>query len=350
MSRSIDRFAGCIGASVLLTGVTFGAMAGNYPGVGRIATPAEIAAWDIDVRPDFKGLPAGSGSVARGQQIWDSKCMSCHGTFGESNEVFAPLVGGTTAADIRRGRAASLMSGDVPRTMFMKLSSVSTLWDYVNRAMPWNAPKSLSADEVYAVVAYLLNLADIVADSFVLSDRNMAEIQQKLPNRDGITRDHGLWDVSGKPDVENVACMTNCPIEAQVASAIPEHARGSHGDLAQQNRAVGTARSEKVAQAPQPGAMSPAEVAPPAPTPADLARRRGCLACHAIDARVLGPAFREVAARYAGQAGMEARLVEILQKGSSGSWGSIPMPANPDLPASDARALARWILAGAAVP
>jgi cytochrome c len=77
----------------------------QFPGVGRAATPAEIAAWDIDVRPDFKGLPPGSGSVAKGQQVWDAKCAACHGTFGESNEVFAPIVGGTTAEDIRTGRA-----------------------------------------------------------------------------------------------------------------------------------------------------------------------------------------------------------------------------------------------------
>src|ERR1700694_5508369 len=71
----------------------------KFPGVGRPATPAEIAAWDIDVRPDFKGLPPGSGSVAKGRKVWDDKCASCHGTFGESNEVFTPLSGRTTGAD-----------------------------------------------------------------------------------------------------------------------------------------------------------------------------------------------------------------------------------------------------------
>src|SRR5215472_13006168 len=78
-----------------------------FPGVGRAATPDEISAWDIDVRPDFKGLPPGSGSVAKGQEIWESKCATCHGTFGESNEVFTPLVGGTTSDDIRTGHVKS---------------------------------------------------------------------------------------------------------------------------------------------------------------------------------------------------------------------------------------------------
>jgi mono/diheme cytochrome c family protein len=115
---------------------TTGALAADpFPGIGRTATPAEIAAWDIDVRPDFKGLPKGSGSVARGQDVWDAKCASCHGTFGESNEVFTPLVGGTTKADIASGKVKGLVTGDVARTAMMKLSTLSTLWDYINRAV-----------------------------------------------------------------------------------------------------------------------------------------------------------------------------------------------------------------------
>src|SRR5256885_7936697 len=123
MSRLIE-------ASLLLLALAANA-ADRFPGVGRAATPAEIRAWDIDVRPDFKGLPPGSGSVAQGQAMWDGKCASCHGTFGESNEVFAPIVGGTTSEDVRRGRVKSLAAGDVPRTTLMKLSSLSTLWDYI---------------------------------------------------------------------------------------------------------------------------------------------------------------------------------------------------------------------------
>ena len=311
--------------------------AGQFPGVGRTATPAEFMAWDIDVRPDFKGLPPGSGSVAKGQQIWESKCMSCHGTFGESNEVFTPLVGGTTAEDIRTGRVKSLVTGDVARTTFMKLGSISTLWDYINRAMPWNAPKSLATEEVYAVVAYMLNLADMVPGDFVLSDRNIAGIQRRLPNRDGFTREHGLWDVKGKPDVRNVACMKDCPTEARIASVIPEHARGSHGDLAAQNRPVGGVRGEKVATAISVDVT-------------DLARRKACLACHGTDKRIVGPAFAEIAARYKGQAGIEDRLVEKLRKGSSGTWGPIPMPPNPDLAEADSRLLVQWILGGVSTP
>ena len=111
--------------------------------VGRDATPAEVRAWDIDVRPDFKGLPKGSGSVSRGEAVWEEKCASCHGVFGESNEVFTPLVGGTSKDDIKTGRVKGLEEGQsvVPqKTTLMKVATVSTLWDYINRAMPWNAP------------------------------------------------------------------------------------------------------------------------------------------------------------------------------------------------------------------
>jgi len=308
----------------------------TYEGVGRPATPAEIAAWDIDVRPDFKGLPPGSGSVQQGQKVWDGKCASCHGTFGESNEVFMPLVGGVTAEDVRTGRVAALTKPDVARTTVMKLATVSTLWDYVRRAMPWNAPKSLTTDEVYAVVAYLLNLADVLPDDFVLSDHSIAQAQARLPNRNGMTRNHGLWDLNGKPDVVNTACMKDCAIDVKLASALPEHARDSHGDLAQQNREVGPARvrAQTVAEPARPAAMQPAE----------LARRKACLSCHGVDNRIVGPAFRDVAKRYKGQDGVEAKLVEKLRQGGSGSWGSLPMPPNPDLAAADATTLVRWVL------
>ena len=158
--------------------VVAAAQTAAYQGIGRPATPKEVQAWDIDVRPDFKGLPKGSGSVAQGQDLWEAKCAGCHGIFGESNEVFMPLVGGTTAEDVKTGRVARLNDPAFPgRTTLMKVSTVSTLWDYIRRAMPWTAPKSLSVDEVYAVTAFLLNLGGIVPDDFVLSERTMAQAQ-----------------------------------------------------------------------------------------------------------------------------------------------------------------------------
>jgi cytochrome c len=334
MCRFTDWAAACAAVTIFV----FPAKAGTpFAGVGRPATPAEIAAWDIDVRPDFKGLPPGSGSVAQGQKVWDDKCASCHGTFGESNEVFTPLVGGTTAEDIRTGRVKSLTASDQGRTTLMKVATLSTLWDYINRAMPWNAPKTLTHDEVYAVLAYLLNLGDILPADFVLSDRNIAEVQQKLPNRNGMTHSHGLWSVAGKPDVANVACMKDCPVSAELASQLPDYAKGAHGDLAAQQRGVGPRAPEgaqKVATAMPRNDMS------------KLAGQKACLACHGVDKRIVGPAFKEVAARYQGQDGVEAKLIEKLKRGGSGAWGQVPMPPNPDLSEQDARALIRWVLGG----
>jgi S-disulfanyl-L-cysteine oxidoreductase SoxD len=220
----------------------------RFPGIGRVATPAEVAAWDIDVRPDFKGLPAGRGSVAQGQVIWEAQCAGCHGVFGESNEVFTPLVGGTTPQDIVSGRVARLNDAAFPgRTTFMKLATVSTLWDYIRRAMPWNAPKSLKVDEVYAVTAYLLHLADIVPASFELSNTSIKQVQQRLPNRSGMSTAHAMWPGAlqgglAQPDVSAKPCRRDCPVEPQVHSRLPDFARDAHGNLAEQNRLVGAQR------------------------------------------------------------------------------------------------------------
>ena len=131
----------------------------QFQGIGRTATPQEIKAWDIDVRPDFKGLPKGQGSVKQGEVVWEAQCASCHGHFGESAEVFTPIAGGVTADDMKTGRVKSLIMGanQPQRTTLMKLPTLSTLWDYINRAMPWNAPKSVTTDQVYAVTAYTLH-------------------------------------------------------------------------------------------------------------------------------------------------------------------------------------------------
>jgi cytochrome c551/c552/cytochrome c553 len=344
---------GALALLVLVAPAQAGAQS-QFPGVGRPATPAEIKAWDIDVRPDFRGLPPGSGSVERGQKVWDDKCASCHGTFGESNEVFTPIVGGTTAADIKAGRVQSLVTGDVARSTLMKLPTLSTLWDYINRAMPWNAPKTLSTEEVYAVVAYILNLGDIVPNDFVLSDKNIAEVQQRLPNRNGMTRNHGLWDIRGKADVVNVACMKDCPTSATPASELPEHAKGAHGNLAEQQRTVGATRGADTTK-PEPPKPVPGTGQVPVPGVgqvsaagglADLAKRKACLSCHGTDKRIVGPSFKEIGARYKGRPDAEAHLVQKLRTGGSGTWGPIPMPPNPDLAADDARKLIQWILSG----
>ena len=193
----------------------------RYPGIGRAATAAEVQAWDIDVRADFQGLPEGEGSVARGRDLYTAQCVACHGADGQSDAFFTPLIGGTTAHDIRIGHAQALAnSATAQRTTFMRLSTLSTLFDYIQRAMPWEAPKSLPADDVYALTAYLLHLAKIVPEHFTLSHSNVASVQGRLPNRHGMTTDHGLWPGlpatdggmgnGGLPDIRAERCMSDC--------------------------------------------------------------------------------------------------------------------------------------------
>jgi cytochrome c len=328
-----------------------GAAAGGgerFPGVGRPATPAEIRAWDIDVRPDFTGLPKGSGTVAKGQDVWEAKCASCHGIFGESNQVFTPIVGGTTRKDMQTGRVASLTSGnEAQRSTLMKLSSLATLWDYVSRAMPWNNPKTLTVEEVYAVTAYMLHLGDILPGDFTLSDANIRDVQAKLPNRHGKTTEHGLWLPTGKPDVNSAACMKNCVKEVEVASRIPDHARDAHGNLAEQMRPWGAVRGHVTVARAAPGttAAGAAAAAPHARARA-LAEKSACLACHAPNQRLVGPSFAEITGKYRSDAGAETYIAGKIKSGGQGVWGSAPMPASA-VSDDEARLLAQWIMRGA---
>lgn len=330
-------------ALALLTGL---ASAQVFEGIGRTATPPEIKAWDIDVRPDFKGLPPGRGTVAQGQELWEAKCAGCHGVFGESNEVFSPLIGGTTKEDIKNGRVASLRDNSFPgRTTMMKVSQLSSLWDYINRAMPWTAPKSLKPDEVYAVTAYMLSLADVLPADGELSDKNIAEVQQRLPNRNGKSTRHALWPgaefaAGAKPDVQGSACLKNCAPEAKLASYLPDFARDAHGNLAQQQRLVGPQRGIDT----QPKAP-PTQAAAAKPVSA-LLQQHACMACHQIDSKVVGPSFREVVARYKDRSDAREYYAARLKSGSAGVWGAVPMPPQA-LPEADLAAIAGWLAAGA---
>ncbi len=308
--------------SLSLCGLAFAASAPLLYGFGKPATTQEIAGWDIDVRPDGTGLPKGSGSVAQGQAIYDEKCASCHGTFGESNS-YLQIAGGV----------GTLGTDQPVRTTGSKLNYATTLWDYINRAMPFNAPQTLLPDEVYALTAYVLNLNDIVPADAVLDADSLPRV--KMPNRDGLTTNHGFMRRDGKPDTHNVACMKDCAPVVRLSSEMPDYARDQHGNLAEQTRAIG-AVSVAVAK---PSAVSRSGL--------DLAKAASCTACHGMAEKIVGPGFREVAARYAGDAGAEARLVAKVKAGGTGAWGAIPMPAQPQVKDADVRVLVQWILAGA---
>jgi cytochrome c len=216
--------------------------------------------------------------------------------------------------------------------------------------MPWTAPKTLAPDEVYAVTAYLLHLADVLPADGELSQANMAAVQARLPNRNGLTTQHAKWPgpefgTRRRPDVQGSACMRDCTTEPTIASFVPDFARNAHGNLAAQQRTVG----------PQRGAQTEAQAAPPtaqalaaaAALPVrELLQKSACLACHQVDARLVGPSFKEVAARHAARADAQAFLAARIRSGGVGSWGNIPMPPQA-IGEAEARAIAAWLAAGA---
>jgi S-disulfanyl-L-cysteine oxidoreductase SoxD len=143
------------------------------PNLGQPASPSEIAAWDIDVSPSGKGLPEGSGTVAKGEAVYQQHCQSCHGPKGEGKPNDR-LVGGQGS-----------LAGDKPavKTVGSFWPYATTVFDYVRRAMPLPTPQSLSNDEVYAVTAYLLNLNGIIAAGDVMDAKTLPAV--KMPNREG---------------------------------------------------------------------------------------------------------------------------------------------------------------------
>jgi cytochrome c len=172
-----------------------------------------------------------------------------------------------------------------------------------------------------------------------------------------MTTDHGLWPGRGighgKPDVKAEVCMANCATEPTVKSFLPDFARNAHGNLAEQNRLVGaqhgadTTRPAGAAAAPvAPAAPKPAAAADPSAGAQALARKHNCLTCHGLDNKVVGPALREVARKYAQRPDVAAYLAQKIVAGGSGTWGAIPMPPQ-NLPAEDVKTLAQWLAAGA---
>jgi cytochrome c len=170
--------------------------------IGRAATSQEIAGWDIDVRPDGQGLPPGSGSVKAGEEIYMGKCAACHGEFGESAGRWPMVAGGN----------GSLKSDDPVKTVGSYFAHLSTVFDYVRHAMPFGDAQSLTNDELYAVVAYMLNLNDIVDDKFVLSRETFGKV--KMPNAGGFYDDDR--ETSEKAFWNPKLCMENCKAEAKI--------------------------------------------------------------------------------------------------------------------------------------
>lgn len=148
-------------------------------GIGRPATAAEIAALDIDVSPNGAGLPAGSGTPAQGAVVYAARCASCHGTNGEGTPGAYPrLIGGPRGPSIDFSSNAR-----IPRTIGNYWPYATTLFDYIRRAMPYTAPGSLSADETYAVTAFLLAHDGVIPGSTTLNARTLPAVEMPARRR-----------------------------------------------------------------------------------------------------------------------------------------------------------------------
>ena len=229
MSRSADRRHALVPAAAvaaLLGGAVWAQGDGSSEpspvapreggfGLGRPALPEEVAAWNIDIRPDGQGLPVGSGDVMAGEEVYLSYCSTCHGDFGEGAGRWPVLMGGD----------GTLAGADPVKTVGSYWPYLSTVWDYVHRAMPFGAAQTLTDDEVYAVTAYILYLNDLVDDDFVLSNETFAAVE--MPNE-------GNFFPDDRPEAELAAfagepCMSDCtdgPVEvtarAQVIDVTPD--------------------------------------------------------------------------------------------------------------------------------
>lgn len=181
-------------------------LAAEPMGLGRAAMPDEIAAWDIDVRPDGLGLPAGSGSVAFGEEVFVENCAACHGDFAEGVGRYPALAGGI----------GTLQDERPMRTVGSFYPYLSTVWDFINRAMTVGYGPELSDDEIYAITAYLLYSNDLVEDDFVLSRENFTTI--RMPNEDGFYMDNRAQ--VELPRFRHNACMSECKSSVEITMTV----------------------------------------------------------------------------------------------------------------------------------
>ena len=182
-------------AALAVLTLASGAIAGEpSPGVhyGKAISEADIAPWNIDIRTkDGAGLPAGKGNAAQGKQVYEAKCVACHGEDAKGGSVYPSMVGGI-------GSFTTNTRVLTPGSMY---PYAPILFDYIRRAMPMDNPQSLNPNEVYALSAYLLNLNGLVPADAVMDAKTLPAVM--MPNRDGFILDD-------RPDTRAVRCMSNC--------------------------------------------------------------------------------------------------------------------------------------------
>ena len=169
--------------------------------LGTVATAEQVAGWDIDVRPDGLGAPIGTGNAYDGEEVYIDRCAACHGDFGEAVDNWPVLVGGEGTLDTH----------DPVKTTGSYWPYASTMYDYIYRAMPFGEAQSLTHDETYQIVAYLLYMNDIIDDEFEVNQENIGTIE--MPNRDGFMLPDPRPDAQ---PVSGLACMKDCDVPTTV--------------------------------------------------------------------------------------------------------------------------------------
>ena len=268
-------------------------MAGGY-GLGREAMAEEVAAWDTDIRPDGLGLPVGSGDVLTGEELFVEKCSMCHGEFGEAVGRWPVLAGGF----------GTLSDKDPVKTIGSYWPYLSTVYDYVQRAMPFGQAASLTNDETYALVAYLMYVNDLVDDEFVLSNENFTEV--RLRNEDNFFMDDRLE--TEFPLFSQEACMTDCKETVEITmhasmldvtpdSGVVRAAPASEGATEAAPVAEEPAASEEAAAAEETGGVDMALVE------AGEGVFKKCRACHQVGEGAVnrsGPQLNGIVGRLVG--------------------------------------------------
>ncbi|MGB2434126.1 MAG: c-type cytochrome, partial [Paracoccaceae bacterium] len=241
-----------LAAAVLVLPVTV--FAGDKLGLGRAALPEEIAAWDVDIRPNGAGLPAGSGDVLYGEEVFVDKCASCHGDFAEGVDNWPVLAGGFD----------TLGDKDPVKTVGSYWPYLSTVWDYVNRSMPFGEAQSLSADEVYAIVAYMLYSNDLVDEDFVLSDTNFAEFE--MHNAHGFVIDdrpeteYAIW--RAEPCMQDCKDRVEITMRASILDVTPEETAAESTEKSEAAEVAAAAPAEEKEAAVSPAVVNEAEASP----------------------------------------------------------------------------------------
>jgi mono/diheme cytochrome c family protein len=198
-----QKKAGLLSIGFVLTQFSFSPVfAEQRPfNLGSIATSEQVAGWDIDVRPDGLGAPIGAGNAIDGEAVYTDRCASCHGDFGEAVDNWPALVGGE----------GTLASHDPVKTTGSYWPYASTMYDYIYRAMPFGEAQSLTHNETYQIVAYLLNMNDIIDEEYELNHNNIGLIE--MPNHAGFLIPDPRPDaqpISGEP------CMNDCDVPTQI--------------------------------------------------------------------------------------------------------------------------------------